>query len=276
MAAYVVSAVQPILKWAGSKRQLVPELLARLPRRFGRYYEPFVGGGSLFFALRPERAVLGDLNADLIDAYRAVATAAGLVIRDLERHQRLHSRAHYYATRERWNGERAAWSVARRASTFIYLNKTCFNGLWRVNARSRFNVPMGAYANPTICDPDALHAAGELLRGADLRSGDYRRTLEDAGRGDLVYIDSPHQPRSRTSSFTAYTAAAFSERDQVDLAEVARALVARGCHVMLSNADTPQMRRLYRGFRVERVSCPRRINRNADRRGPVHELILTA
>jgi DNA adenine methylase len=266
--------MQPFLKYAGSKRHLVPELLARIPRRFGRYVEPFCGSAALYFGLRPERAVLGDVNADLIITFRAVVEELDAVIAGLSRHQRLHSDAHYYRMRAQWNRRRSSWAPAKRASAFIYFNKTGFNGLWRVNAKGEMNVPVGRYTNPTICAPETLRAAREALGRAELRTGDYRTTLEDVARGDVVYIDSPHDIRSRTSSFTSY-AGAFGPQDQAALAEVARQLAAKGAHVILSNADTPLIRTLYRGFRLDRVSVPRLINSVAGGRGAVAEVIIT-
>lgn len=264
------------LKWVGSKRVLVPELLKRIPEKFGRYYEPFVGGGSLFFALNPERAVLGDLNVDLIEVYRSITNDVEGVIRHLRRHARLHSSAHYYRTRELWNLRRASWPSSKRASAFLYFNKTGFNGLWRVNASGEMNVPMGRYDNPRICDAETLRSASEDLRRVELRAGDYKTTLADVGRGDIVYIDSPHDVRSKTSNFTTYAAKPFTAEDQAELAEVARRLACTGVDVVLSNADTPLIHKLYRGFKIERVNVPRLINSVAERRGAVAELIITS
>jgi DNA adenine methylase len=274
-AAAAARGLTPPLKYVGSKRHLVPELLARIPATFGRYVEPFCGSAALYFALQPARAVLGDVNADLITTYRAVVDDLDEVIAQLRRHQRLHSADYFYRMRERWNRRRLSWSPAKRASAFIYFNKTAFNGLWRVNAKGEMNVPMGRYANPTICNPELLRSAAAALRRAELRADDYRTTLADVQRGDLVYIDSPHDIRSKTASFTSYTARAFTQDDQAALADVARQLAAKGAHVILSNADTPLIRTLYRGFRIERVAVPRLINSVADRRGAVAEVIIT-
>jgi DNA adenine methylase len=206
--------------------------------------------------------------------YRALAHDADGVIRHLRRYRDQHSQEHYYATRARWNADRAAWEPARRAATFIYLNKTCFNGVWRVNRAGEFNVPFGRYTDPPICVPPALLAAQQALARAELRAGDYRGTVRDAERGDLVYLDPPYHPVSATASFTSYTAGAFGADDQRGLAEVARELVARGCHVVLSNSDTPFIRDLYRGFRIDRVRCVRSVNSVADRRGAIDELVI--
>jgi len=264
----------PVVKWAGGKTRLLPELVARLPATWGRYYEPFAGGAALFFRLGPERAVIGDVNADLVRMYTAVAADVGAVIRGLRRHAGLHSKQHYDGTRARWNAQRTSWEPATSAAAFIYLNKTCFNGLWRVNRKGEFNVPMGRYTAPTICVPDALHTAHARLSRAELRAGDYRATIEDAAPGDLLYFDPPYEPVSETAKFTSYSTTPFGRDEQRQLAGTARALVARGCHVLVSNSDTPFIRELYRGFCIDQVKCSRSINSAADRRGAVDELII--
>ena len=266
----------PIIKWVGGKTKLLSELTARLPERFGRYFEPFAGGAALFFRVAPERAVLSDLNADLIGMYRAVAHDVNSVIECLRRHRDQHSEAHYYELRERWNQQRPSWNAAERAAAFIYLNKTCFNGLWRVNRAGDFNVPIGRYTDPPICVPEALKAASDVLARADLQCGDYRKAVATAARGDFVYFDPPYDPVAPTANFTSYTANAFGPDQQRELAEATRMLVARGCRVMLSNSDTPFIRSLYKGFTIDRVKCPRAINSNAAKRGDVDELIITA
>jgi len=265
-----------IVKWAGGKRKLLPQLLLRVPETYGCYYEPFAGGAALFFQLAPDRAVLSDANADLIATYIAVADDVESVIKGLVFHRRKHSCDHYYATRTRWNDRELPWSAAYRAATFIYLNKTCFNGLWRVNRAGAFNVPIGRYTHPPICVPDALRAASALLVRATLRCADYRVAIADARRGDFVYFDPPYDPVTSTANFTSYTTGAFGSDDQRALADTARDLVARGIRVMLSNSDTPFIRSLYRGFLVERVKCARAINSNAARRGEVDEVIITS
>jgi DNA adenine methylase len=266
----------PVVKWVGGKTKLLPELIARLPERFERYYEPFAGGAALFFRVAPHRAVLADSNVDLMSLYSCLATDVAGVIRRLEHHRAEHCEDHYYATRTRWNDRDRARGSADRAATFIYLNKTCFNGLWRVNRAGAFNVPIGRYTDPPICVPDALRAAGALLARATLRCNDYRLAVADAGRGDFLYFDPPYDPVTSTANFTSYTPDAFGPDDQRALADTARSLVARGCKVMLSNSDTPFIRTLYRGFHIDRVKCGRAINSNAAKRGDVDEVIITA
>jgi DNA adenine methylase len=263
----------PIVKWAGGKTRLLPELLGRLPAGYNRYHEPFLGGGALFFRLGPEAARLSDTNADLINAYRAVQASADRVLGVLARHRTRHSETHYYATREAWNSGEIAGAV-ERAAAFIYLNKTCYNGLYRVNSRGEFNVPMGRYTHPAIADEAGLHAAQRALRGAELVVAPFEHVLDDAAAGDLVYFDPPYDPLSATASFTSYTAGGFGPADQDRLAAVFRALDARGCAVVLSNHDTPLVRRLYAGYRIDRVLCARAINSRADSRGAVAEVIV--
>jgi DNA adenine methylase len=266
----------PVIKWVGGKTKLLPALTARLPARFDRYFEPFAGGAALFFRVAPERAVLADSNHDLIGLYTCLTKDVAGVIRKLEYHRTAHSEAHYYATRTRWNDRELAWTSADRAATFIYLNKTCFNGLWRVNRSGAFNVPIGRYTDPPICVPDTLRAASTVLSRATLRCGDYRSAVADARRGDFLYFDPPYDPVAPTANFTSYTTDAFGAEHQRALADTARDLVARGCHVMLSNSDTPFIRSLYKGFQIDRVKCARAINSNASRRGDVDEVIMTA
>jgi DNA adenine methylase len=265
----------PVIKWVGGKTKLLPELLARLPERFERYYEPFAGGAALFFRVAPERAVLADSNHDLIGLYTCLTRDVAGVIKKLEHHRAAHSEAHYYATRTRWNDRELAWSTADRAATFIYLNKTCFNGLWRVNRAGAFNVPIGRYVDPPICVPDTLRAASAVLKRATIARADYRDAVKDARRGDFLYFDPPYDPVTPTANFTSYTADAFGPDQQRELADTARALVARGCRVMLSNSDTPFIRSLYKSFAIDRVKCARAINSNAAKRGDVDEVIIT-
>jgi len=263
------NGARPFLKWAGGKSQLLPDLLRYAPGEYGRYYEPFLGGGALFFALQPARAVLSDSNAQLIGAYQAVRQDVEALIRRLRRFRA--TRDAYYSVRAR---DPADLSPMARAARFIYLNRTCYNGLYRVNSAGRFNVPFGRYKNPRICDPEGLRAAGAALRRARLRVGDFEAVTRPARAGDLVYFDPPFDPLSPTASFTSYTAGGFGPEEQARLARLCRALAERGCHVMLSNSDTPLIRRLYRDFRLVELQARRAINRNANGRGPVTELLI--
>lgn len=264
----------PIVKWVGGKTKLLAELVARVPSHYVRYFEPFVGGGALFFRLQPTLAMLSDANAELIECYRQVQGDVEGVLCAAQVHEALHTESHFYAMRSKWNEERDTLSPAVRAATFLYLNKTCYNGLWRENRRGEFNVPAGRYAHPTIANPEVLRAAAQALRGARLSAAPFDRVLDEARSSDFVYFDPPYDPVGTTADFTSYTALGFGPADQERLASAFRALAGRGCAVMLSNSDTPFVRRLYAGFRIDRVTCVRQINSKADRRGKVPEVIV--
>lgn len=274
-------AAAPIVKWVGGKTKLLPELKKRLPEKWNRYFEPFVGGGALFFALEPADAVLGDMNKDLIETYRQVARDVDAVIdclRGWHENHFLHPgkewmSERYYEARQRWND--GMWADGPpRAAAFLYLNKTCFNGLWRVNKGGRMNVPVGDYAKPNILNEAALRAAAPVLRRADIQHGDFDETAVQAKLGDLVYFDPPYDPVSKTADFTSYTEGDFGKAEQEMLAVRAKSLVSSGVYVMLSNHDTPFIRSLYQGFRIDTVRCPRAINSKGDKRGAVDEVII--
>jgi DNA adenine methylase len=264
----------PILKWAGGKSRLLDQLVARAPARFGHYFEPFVGGAALFFRLRPARASLSDLNPDLINVYRSVAGQLDAVKARLAHHARRHCEDYYYETRTAWNTAGAIADGVDRAAAFIYLNKTCYNGLWRVNSKGHFNVPVGRYEDPSILDDANLTAASAVLRRAELDVRPFAAVDDQARAGDFVYFDPPYQPVSDTARFVSYTSACFGEDDQAALAELALGLAARGVHVMVSNSDTPLIRKLYRSLRCHAILAPRAINSRGSARGPVSELVI--
>lgn len=273
-AAQAIScAPAPFIKWAGGKGQLLAQLVPLLPPNVVRYHEPFVGGGALYFHLTPRAAELADANADLIATYQVVRDEVDALVRALAPLDRGHSDERYYRMRTRWN-ERPDLPAVERAALFIYLNKTGYNGLWRVNSRGKHNVPVGRYARPNVFDPDVLRADAQLLRGARLRSGPFEQVLDRAAAGDFVYFDPPYHPISRTSSFTAYARGGFGEADQQKLAQVFAELDRRGCRVMLSNSDCAFIAGLYRGWRIDRVRAARAINSKAGRRGSVSELVI--
>jgi DNA adenine methylase len=269
----------PIVKWAGGKTRLLPRLLARVPLGFRRYYEPFIGGGALFFALEPGAATIADINPALVTLYQTIVSDLDGIIRVVLSHKAEHAdERYYYDVRGRWNDSswRAVATPAEIAGTFIYLNKTCFNGLWRENKSGGFNVPRGDYDDPTILYEDALRAARTVLTGAHITRGSFQDTTADASAGDFVYFDPPYDPLTKTSSFTTYAASPFGKAEQRALAEYARTLDARGVFVMLSNNDTPFIRDLYDGFLVETAPCGRSINSKAEGRGKIDEVIITS
>ncbi|EDP75067.1 DNA adenine methylase [Hydrogenivirga sp. 128-5-R1-1] len=254
---------KPFVKWAGGKRQLLEVLLKNVPARFNTYIEPFVGGGALLFALLPDRAIIGDANCELINAYSVIKDNVEELITSLERHR--NDEDYYYEIR---NLDPSTLSPVERASRFIYLNKTCYNGLYRENSKGMFNVPFGRYKNPKILDRDNLRAVSEFLNSSNvlILCQDYRETCKLAGEGDFVYLDPPYHPLSRTASFTKYSRNDFSEEDQERLAEVFRELDRKGCYVMLSNSNTEFIKSLYRGYYIQELEASRAINCKGDGR----------
>jgi DNA adenine methylase len=244
-----------------------------VPRQYGTYHEPFVGGGALVFHLKPRRAVLTDRNERLIRTYRGIRDHVDDVIEMLDGLQRNHSKDLFTDLRQ-WPIDEG--SDVEVAAWMIYLNKAGFNGLYRVNSRNLFNVPFGNNPNVTICDSDNVRACAEVLAGAELVWGGFEGVLDRAGPGDFVYCDPPYAPVSPTANFTSYTKDGFDGIDQARLADVARALKRRGVTVVLSNSDTPEIRRLYGGgtFELHEVQVPRSINSKASGRGKVPELVI--
>jgi DNA adenine methylase len=263
----------PFLKWAGGKARLLEQFEQLMPSRFAGYHEPFVGGGAMYFHLRPQRASLSDLNDRLITTYRAIRDDVGGVMERLADHRKNHGATHFYECRKRFNARREL-SDSDAAALFVYLNKTCFNGLYRENSRGEFNVPLGSYAQPTILDIEGLAAASRALQNSELRVAGFESVLDRARPGDLVYFDPPYVPVSRTSSFTSYTGAGFDSTLQVRLAQVFAELARRGVFVMLSNSDSRLVNELYAGWRIDRVRAPRSINSRATGRGAVSEVVV--
>lgn len=274
---------RPFLKWVGGKGQLLDKLAPAVQQAgpFKRYHEPFVGGGALFFELCRRRMLpraysrLSDNNDRLMVAYRGVQQDVDGVIALLKEHKARHGEDYYYAMRaEVPDGETA------RAARIIYLNKTCFNGLFRENSRGIFNVPVGRYKNPLICDVENLRAVSEALQRVKLDTAPFTSVLKEAKEGDLVYFDPPYHPVSKTANFTAYAKGGFGEEEQRELARTCAELGERGVKVILSNSYTSFITGLYgdvcsdAGFTVHKVAANRMVNSRADRRGPVDEALL--
>ena len=270
-AAYV----RPFVKWAGGKTQLLSQLVEFYPPRgsVDRYIEPFLGSGAVFFhvmsIVQPRRALLWDNNRELIDTFQAVQGDVDGVIRLLSRYRKQHSKEFFLAMREKKPKSQAA--IAAR---LIYLNKTCFNGLYRVNSRGIFNVPFGRHANPGLFNEAWLRQASAQLAVAKIEAEDFRLLEVAARKRDFIYFDPPYHPRSKTSYFTAYTRDLFGQAEQEKLAALYRKLDRKGCLLMLSNSDTPLVRELYKDYDIREVSARRSINSRADRRGPICELVV--
>jgi DNA adenine methylase len=270
------ASAKPFLKWAGGKQRLLPQLRLFYPQQFGRYLEPFVGSGAVFFDLREldrlSAAHLSDSNEELVNCYRIVRDAPDELMALLAGHKRLHSREHYYSVRARFLSEDL--TPVQRAARLIYLNKTCFNGLYRVNREGQFNVPMGRYESPAIYDEEQIRAASQALQGTEVAVRHFRECLESVQAGDFLYFDPPYHPVSDTASFTSYTDAGFGVEEQRALADLFHALDRKGCLVMLSNSWTSLVLDLYRGYRIESVQAGRAINSKIDRRGKIREALV--
>ncbi|MCD8395856.1 MAG: Dam family site-specific DNA-(adenine-N6)-methyltransferase [Lachnospiraceae bacterium] len=257
-----VIQVKPIVKWAGGKTQMLNAIIPKVPAKYGRYIEPFVGGGALFFALNPEQSIIADSNPELINMYQQVADHVEDVIEYL---------GQYKNTKEDFYEVRAVdWTIlpkAEAAARMIYLNKTCFNGLYRVNKKGQFNVPYGKYKNPNICDKDALYAASELLRRSEIVCGDYLSVLKEYAKpGDFVFLDPPYLPISEYSDFKRYTKEQFYEEDHVELAKEVVRLQELGCHVILTNSNHPLVHELYAPFKIDVIPTKRYISCNGSKR----------
>ena len=267
------SRLAPFLKWAGGKRRLLDAILHRVPDPIDTYFEPFLGGGAVFFALSNnkayKRAVISDRNHDLIGTYRGIRDHVEDVIRLLGNMP--YDRDFYYREREKTP---STLSKAERTARIIYLNRTCFNGLYRVNRRGQFNVPFGRYKQPTILNEPLLRAVSRRLKRVSIREADFTKAVRNAGPNDFVYFDPPYYPLSDTACFTAYDNCPFGHEEQERLARLMRDLKKRKVRALLSNSDVKATRKLYRGLKLERILATRPINSRADRRGPVPELLV--
>lgn len=270
--------VKPFVKWAGGKRQLVPTILANhLPKNYNlqTYYEPFIGGGALLFSLQPKKAVINDSNAELINCYKTIKNSLDELIEDLKNHK--NNEYYYYDIRD-WDREKnfKSKTEVQRASRIIFLNKTCYNGLFRVNSQGQFNVPFGKYKNPNILDIAVLKAVNKYLNENQVRilNSDFQEAVKDAKRGDFIYFDPPYDPVSETASFTGYDVNGFNKQEQRRLKEVFDDLNSRGCHILLSNACTEFIEDLYKDYLHTKISAIRAINCNGKKRGKVDEILV--
>lgn len=268
-------ALRPFLKWAGGKRQLVPELLKYVPESYGRYYEPFIGGGALLLTLQPEQATISDRNPELINCYQVVKESVDALIAHLQQHR--NEKDYFYEVRN-WDRQTdfATKTASQRAARIIFLNKTCYNGLFRVNSKGQFNAPFGRYKNPTIADTAVLRKVSVYFNRADITilQADFAQTVTAARENDFVYFDPPYDPVSTTASFTGYDRNGFDRTEQQRLKNVVDELTIRGCKVLLSNAYTEFIQTLYQDYRCIRVSATRAINSNATKRGKVDEILV--
>jgi len=271
---------KPFVKWVGGKRQLLKqfrEMGLYPPDDFNpftnTYYEPFAGGGAVFFDLLPKKAELSDLNNELITTYNVIKNNVETLVQSLKKHK--YEKEYYLKIRAQ---DPKKLSDVEVASRFIYLNRTGFNGMYRVNSSGGFNVPFGDYTNPLICDEENLRRASKALQKVTIKQQDYKNVLKKAKKGDFVYFDPPYYPVSKTASFTSYTASAFLDKEQTELRDTFVELHKRGCFVMLSNSDTPFINKIYSGIsgvKITKVEAGRAINSNASKRGKITEVLVT-
>jgi len=271
---------KPFVKWAGGKRQLIPILNRNLPESFGTYYEPFLGGGALLFHIltdkNGQKCSISDLNSDLVLAYTTIRDRIDALITSLKNHEKNYqkdSESYYYSIRE--SNPR---SEIEKTSRLIFLNRTCFNGLYRVNSKGKFNVPLGKYSNPNIVNEENIRAVSHILQSSRtaIKCRDFEAVLRDAKKGDLIYFDPPYQPVSATSNFTSYTTKDFTYDDLIRLAELCLKLDSRGCNVLLSNSDSQEVADIFakNPWKITRIAANRSINSNSKKRTGHFELLI--
>lgn len=268
---------QPFLKWAGGKRQLIKEIDKLIPKKYKKYYEPFLGGGALLFYLQPSRTVVSDSNADLVNCYRVLRDSPDKLLEEIDKLE--NTKDFFYKIREMdRQPSYAELSPVVKAARIIYLNKTCFNGLFRVNKQGQFNAPFGNYKNPTILDPAVAKAVHKYLKQQEVTvlNCDFEKTVLTARSGDFVYFDPPYDPVSSTSSFTGYDLNGFNRNEQQRLKRVCDKLTEQGVAILLSNSDTPFIRELYNDkcYRVHVVQARRNINSVGSGRGKINEVLV--
>jgi DNA adenine methylase len=271
---------KPFVKWVGGKRQLLEQFKMmnlyppeKFDPRTGRYFEPFVGGGAVFFDLLPKKAFLSDMNNELVITYNVIKNDVESLIKSLKKHK---NTKEYFLEIRAEDVNRL--TNVETASRFIYLNRTCFNGLYRVNSKGGFNVPFAGNKNPLICDEINLRKISKALECIEIKKQDYKEVLKKAKKGDFIYFDPPYYPISKTASFTSYTKEAFLEKEQIELRDAFLTLTKRGCFAMLSNSDTPFINKIYSGFknvRITKVQAGRAINSDASKRGKITEVLIT-
>lgn len=269
---------KPFVKWVGGKQQLLTQFEAFYPKDFKRYFEPFVGGGAVFFHFwnkrrLPDQVFLFDNNGELVNVYCTIRDRLQELINLLSTYKTNHNKEYYYKIRNLDRQPVKLGDIERAART-IYLNRTCYNGLYRVNSKGQFNVPIGSYKNPEILFKKVLQSASEALQNVCVEVKDFREVVNLAHPGDFFYFDPPYDPVSNTASFTSYTANSFRDQDQKDLAAVFTRLTDMGCYCMLSNSHTPFILELYQKFRIEIVYAKRAVNSDANGRGAIKEVVV--
>lgn len=269
--------ISPIVKWVGGKRQLLTEIIPLINRNCSTYVEPFIGGGAVFFELQPKKAIINDFNSELMNVYTTVRDFPEELIKRLEEHNEENSEEYFYKLRSLdRNEEYADMNCVEKAARIIYLNKTCYNGLYRVNAAGQFNSPYGRYKNPNIVNATTIRAMSKYLQNPKIviKVGDYRDVLKGVRKGAFVYLDPPYMPISTSSSFTGYTENGFSYEQQVELRNECDKLREKGIAFLQSNSDCKEIRELYKEYDIRTVQAKRSINSNANKRGEINEVLI--
>lgn len=293
---FMQSTAHPFVKWAGGKTQLLPEIRKHYPHRIKKYCEPFVGGGAVLFDVlqkcRPEKVLVNDVNEELINTYLQIKTDCNLLIEQLSELQQDYksqslekNKILFYEKRLRYNELKINRNDAEnleKAALFIFLNKTCFNGLYRVNKRGEFNVPFNNAKNPLICDEENLRACSELLQNVQMKTGDYSDCKDFIDSETFVYLDPPYRPLTQTSAFTSYSENGFSDKEQIELGNFIKEISEIGANILASNSDPKNTNKednffdeLYSNFEIKRISASRMINSNAKKRGAISELLIS-
>ena len=269
--------LSPILKWVGGKRQLLSEIIPLIDEGCDNYVEPFIGGGAVLFRLQPQKAIINDFNTELINVYKTVRDDLDGLVALLKEHEKYNSADYYYEVRglDR-TPDFDKMSNLEKAARIIYLNKTCYNGLYRVNSLGQFNSPYGKYKNPNIVNEVVLRAISKYLNGNEIsiRSGDYKDVLNNIENNSFVYLDPPYMPISSSSSFTGYTEGGFGYDKQVELKEECDKLNSKGVHFLQSNSDCEEIRELYKAYSIKVVKAKRAINSDAKKRGQLNEVLI--
>ncbi len=277
--------VQPVLKWAGGKRQLLLQMEKYFPdmNKITSYYEPFIGGGAVLFHLQPKKAVINDYNEDLINCYICIKSNLEDLIKKLKYYENKNDSNSYYDIRAIDRTEKyKKWSSVEKAARLIYLNRTCYNGLFRMNSSGQFNSPFGFYKNPCICNEPVLRALNKYFNDNEIefRTGDFYDACKDAPKGSFVYLDPPYDQYEEQVNFVGYTKNGFDRRDQARLKKMCDELIEKGCYIMVSNSKTPFIVELYSDttkyitYDIKTVSARRNINSNAKKRGEVEEVLI--
>ena len=272
---------QPFVKWVGGKRGLLAQILPLFPKEFNNYLEPFVGGGAVFFELfskgilNDKKVYLFDINSELINTYYIIKNSPEKLIEKLENFANEHTKEFYYQIRE-WDRKDNFNDLdpTTKAARFIYLNKTCFNGLYRVNKKGYFNTPMGSYKNPNICDSQTILANSFALKNAIIQNSSFENVIKFAKKGDLIYLDPPYYPLNKTSNFTSYSEFEFLENEQQKLFDIFYRLDKKGCKVVQSNSDTAFIKELYKNYDIQIVNANRFINSKSNGRGKISEVVI--